>query len=179
LRLQEALVASQSTVKSLQHALQEEQLLTQRLKEDQKAHDAIHQADQSQRLDILRLQEALVASQSNCNSLKFALQEERLLNQKFGKVEHLLSSCNSVAASSQSFVLVELEAEKKLTERLKAALEESAQINSRILHANSAYQDKVEDLQGRIISCNFSRNNSCQHHFVILFLMLEQIGKLK
>ena len=53
-----------------------------------------------------------------------------------------------------SFVLAELESEKMLTQRLKDALEESTQINSRILLANSAYQDKVEDLQARIISCN-------------------------
>jgi hypothetical protein len=94
--------------------------------------------------------------------LKFALQEERLLNQKFGKVEHLLSSRNTVSVSGESFVLAELEAEKKLSERLKAALEESTQINSRLLHANNAYQDKVEDLQTRIISCTSLRNHLCQ-----------------
>jgi hypothetical protein len=154
LRLQESLIASESAVKSLQHALQEEQLLTQRLREDQKALVAIQQSDQSRRIDTLRLQELLTSSESNCSSLKFALEEERLLNQKFGKVEHLLSSCNTVSAFGQSFVSAELEAEKKLSERLKAALEESTQINSRILHANSAYRDKVEDLQARIISCN-------------------------
>jgi hypothetical protein len=45
-----------------------------------------------------------------------------------------------ISAASQSFVVAELEAEKKLSERLKAALQESTDINSRMLLANSAYQ---------------------------------------
>jgi hypothetical protein len=154
LRLQDALQASENAVIDLQKTLQEEQLLAQVLKEYQKAHIAIQDARQSERSEILRLQDELQASESNCDSLRFALQEERLLNQKFGKVEHLLSANSTISVASQSFVLAELEVEKKLSERLKAALEESTQINSRMLHANSAYQEKVEELQARVISCN-------------------------
>ena len=154
LQLRETLQASESAVSSLQQALHEEQLLTQLLKEDQKAHLAIQRSEQSQQREVLQLRESLQASESSCNSLRFALQEEQLLNQKFGKVEHLLSGKSAVMDTGLSFVLAELESEKMLTQRLKDALEESTQINSRILLANSAYQDKVEDLQARIISCN-------------------------
>jgi hypothetical protein len=154
LQLRETLQASESAVSSLQHALHEEQLLTQLLKEDQKAHLAIQRSEQSQQREVLQLRETLQASESMCNSLRFALQEEQLLNQKFGKVEHLLSGKGAVMDTGLSFVLAELESEKMLTQRLKDDLEESTQSISRILLANSAYQDKVEDLQARIISCN-------------------------
>jgi hypothetical protein len=175
-RLQESILTLESTVASLQRALQQkEQQLTQLLKEDQKEHLAIQDFRQSQlQLEILRLQESLQTSESDCKSFKFALQEERLLNQKFGKVEHLLSANSMISAASQSFVVAELEAEKKLSERLKAALQESTDINSRMLLANSAYQDKTEELQARVISCNaFVWLSIC-----ILMMTRQQIDKL-
>ena len=158
LRLQQSLQASESTAKSLQHALQEEQRLTQQSKEDQKALALVQRDSQSQKQEILRLQQSLQASESTAKSLQHALQEEQLLNQKFGKVEHLISANSTVSFAGQAIVVAQLEAEKKLSERLKAALEESSQMNSRVLLANSAYQDKIEDLTARVISCNASEH---------------------
>jgi hypothetical protein len=155
LRLQDSLQVLDSANKALQQALQEERQRTQMLKEDQKAHVAIQDSGQSHdKREILRLQEKLSTSESDRDSLKFALQEERLLNQKFGKVEHLISSNSTISVASQSLVLAELEVEKRLSERLKVALEESTQINSRMLLANSAHQEKIEELHARVISCN-------------------------
>jgi len=72
--------------------LHEEQLLTQQLKEDQKALLPVQRDNQSQKHEILRLQQSLQASESTAKSLQYALHEEQLLNQKFGKVEHLIST---------------------------------------------------------------------------------------
>jgi hypothetical protein len=151
--MQQSLQVSEKTIQSLKQALQEEQQISEQLSEK---HGALL-ACQSEQSEILRLQHALQLSETNCNSLRFALEEERLLNQKFGKVEHLLSANSTVSVASQSFVVAELEAEKKLSERLKAALEESTQINNRILLANNTYQAKVEDLSAQVMSCELCR----------------------
>ena len=167
LRLQESLQVSDSANKALQQALQEERQRTQLLKEDEKAHVANQDSGQSHdKREILRLQEKLSATESDRDSLKFALQEERLLNQKFGKVEHLISSNSTISVASQSLVLAELEVEKRLSERLKAALEESTQINSRMLLANSTHQEKIEELHARVISCN-----ACSLVLICFFLL--------